>query len=294
MLVFMARYVSFLGLLALFGSVVPQILMFYRGRRKDAAVSWLLVSAISAALLGPIFALNYLFVFILYGIVYGIFLKEKDGASRIVISAASVWCLLLFVWVMANYLFFGLNPLEEFTKTARIFWALNIGRYYDYGIPVAQITDIENMVSGIMVFFTKSAAGWSVITGLSGSWFVYYLLRRHIQVPALPSLTAFRLPDFYIWALMLSIILYMAGSGGNHILSVTASNLGIVLIGGYILSGLGLVIAMMGSWNFTVFTKVFALLFIILFLRGVFFFLILGVIDVWADFRKRLGLYKNR
>jgi len=133
MLVFMAHYVSFLGLLALFASVVPQILMFHRGRHKDALISWMLVWVVSAAVLGLGFALNYLITFVFYGVVYGIFLKEKDGAARIVVNAASVWCLLLFAWVITNYMFFDLNPLEEFTKTARVFWALNIGRYYDYG-----------------------------------------------------------------------------------------------------------------------------------------------------------------
>ncbi len=295
-LVSLSGFIPVAGIILLFLSVVPQLILITKRRQYLYSIfSWLLVFFFIGLLKGWGFSSNYIFLFFIYALWFSYLIKRPRKPYIVIVNAAVIWCLLIFMWTGLNYIFFKINLLEEIVKLAKISAAFSIGKYYDFGLQYSQIEMMDNSINGIIEFFTKSAVGWVLITGLIGSWFVYYTLGRYIYMPELPPIKKFRLSEGYIWFLIFAVILYVFGGklSGDNMPIVLALNIGVVLLGGYFLSGFGLIISLMARWNFSMFMKFLAIFFLFIFLRGIYFFIIFGIVDVWVNFRKRWQSNKN-
>lgn len=291
-LVLLSGFIPVAGIILLFLSVVPQLILLRKRQYFYSVFSWLSVFVILGLVKGWGFTGNYIFLFCLYAIWFNFLIKKVQKPYIPLINAAAAWCILLFVWAGLNYVFFKVNLLEELVKLVRVSGAISIGKYYDLGLPYSQIAVMDSAVNNIIEFFTRSAIGWMIITGITGSWSVYYTLSRYTETPRPPAIKEFRFPESYIWFLILAVILYMAGGRlqENNMLILMAWNMGVVLLGGYFLCGFGLMISIMTRWNFPMFMKFIMIFSLFIFLRGIYFFMIIGIVDVWVNFRKRMNL----
>ncbi|MBN2407317.1 MAG: DUF2232 domain-containing protein [Elusimicrobia bacterium] len=295
LLVLVSGYMSFFGIFFLFISVVPQLLLLCAGRYALAAVSWLAVFSAAVMLRGAGFAALYILIFVPYALWFRNVLGIKMSPYSRIVNAALMWVFIFLVLGAAGYLLTGFNILAETVRSAKIAAGLSIGWYYDFGIPQQQIDIIENSVKSFIVFFRNSFFGWSMITGFLGSWMVYHGAAGSGFTEPLPPVKKIRLPEQYIWFLIAAIALYLAGTRwpGQKLLTLMGSNMGMVLLVGYFLSGIGLAVTVMMNLNISHFMRLIVLLFMLFFAYGIYVFILLGIVDVWVDFRRRWS-FKDR
>lgn len=107
----------------------------------------------------------------------------------------------------------------------------------------------------------------------------------HEKVASQLKLLEYRVPDFFIWVVMIAFLLTMVGFGGKAIVVLAANivNVGIVL---YFFQGLAVLEVFLNSIRAGVFTRI--LTYIILVGQMLLVLSIIGLIDYWVDFRSRI------
>ncbi|MFC2062076.1 DUF2232 domain-containing protein [Elusimicrobiota bacterium] len=287
--VVLSGFIQGFGVIFLFLSVVPQITFLRVKKYSYAAWSWLLVCAAIGLLRSWNFILLYLFMFVFYSIWYSVILKWESKPYSKVLNASMCWIVLLIFWGIFNKIVLNVNVLENIIKDIKIVGALTIGKYYDFGLPQAQVDLIEKSMKNIIVFFKKSFIGCCFTAGVIGSWAVYHSIGKMMPVKPLPSVKMFRLPEKYIWFLIGAGFFYIMGIklSEYNVLAIMGINMGVVLLCGYFLSGLGLSVALMTNLNISGLLRFIILFFFFLFLRGIYIFIVIGIADVWFNFRKK-------
>lgn len=116
---------------------------------------------------------------------------------------------------------------------------------------------------------------------------------RFEKIASQIRLLEFRVPDIFIWITMFSFLLSFL-KAGNETMTLVSMNIFNSLMGIYFLQGLAVLEVFLLVFRAGTFTRVFTYLVVV----GQFFFLvsIVGIIDFWADFRKRLrnrGIRQN-
>ncbi|MFH1415251.1 MAG: DUF2232 domain-containing protein [Elusimicrobiota bacterium] len=289
MLVLSAQFVPAAGILLLFLSIVPQLILFFEKKYISALIVWFTVSAASVFAIGWNFSGTYVFLFLVYTIVFSFMLIKGKRPYTVILLSSVLWCSIVMVWVGYNRIFLEVNLLEQIIKLTKITGAVSIGKYYDFGLPYSQIEHMGKAFSSMIGFISRSAVGWMFITGIAGSWIVYYAASRYLPVPGLPPIILFRLPESYVWVMIAALILFMAGRNytENNMAVLLASNTGVVILGGYFLSGLGVVAFFMARWRISFFFRSAVMVFLLIFLRGMYLFIIFGIMDVWMNFRNK-------
>lgn len=294
--VFFSGLIPIFGIFLLFISIIPQMVLFTNKRNKQAFLSWLILVIILYIYKGAGFTLSYTAIFFIWSGLYLELIKKTKTPHLIILNASICWAVIVFLWVGLYYLFLKINLLKELVTFIKMSGAISIGKYYDIGFPYSQIEIIDRSVQGFIDFLIKGSGGWMIIIGVFGTWINYSVLSRNILLQKLPSMAKFRFPDNCIWVLICSVLLYMLGRSipGNNIILLTSINLGIVLLCGYFLSGFGLVFNFMNKLNVPTFMKFIIIIFLFIFLKGLYLFLLLGLVDVWVDFRKKMKLKNER
>jgi hypothetical protein len=253
LILFISGLIPVFGFVLLFLSIVPQVILLRKKEYSSLIFSWISVLLFVFLLRGWRFGLNYVFLFIPYALCFNTLIGRNIKPLRAVVLSAMYWCVLFMVWIGGVYFIFKVNFFEEIFRLSRIAGATSMGKYYDFGLNSGQMSLLNGSFSSMIEFFLSSAVGWIIIVSVIGSWIVYHVLSKHAYAGRLAAIKLFRLPENYIWFLMAAIVLYIAGSKFyvNNTLTLIGSNMGIVLLGGYLLSGLGLVLYFMTNWGFS-------------------------------------------
>jgi hypothetical protein len=181
--------------------------------------------------------------------------------------------------------FLGLNLLDSLRAGLE-----EVGRQFfegkslsDFGISAdAVINQIPSMV------FLLEATALAFALMLDRKFALLFGL-RYEKVASQMRLLEFRVPDFLIWAVMLSFLLSFLGGVPTPVATV-ASNVFSCLMGAYFFQGLAVM-----EFSLLVFRvgAIFRLLIYLLVVGQLFFLLSpVGVIDYWVDFRQRLKRWK--
>ena len=130
------------------------------------------------------------------------------------------------------------------------------------------VTLVISLASGLM--FEKRAYAW--------------LKAPREKVASQLKLLEFRLPDFIIWPMMLGFLL-VAKNFGSEALGIFGKNLAIIGCALFFFQGLSVVEATLRSFRAGVMVKVAVYLILV---TQALPLVVIGVIDYWVDFRKRL------
>ncbi len=279
-----------IGPAALFASVAPQIILVRRGFLPAAIISWALVLGTVYLIGGTDFFAVYGVLFFLYGLWYIKVLSSSPAPGGRIIKASAAWVLLAGILGLGAYFYRGVNLVELFFLDLRISAGGLAGRYIDMGVPEGG----EAALSLISLLF-KGFGGFLAIASLGGSLLVYWIISRFGGEKALPDFDSFRVPEEIIWVLLGAAALFMAGTtffpGG--IKEMAGANLGIFLLGIYMVGGAALVLFLMRLWRLSPFLRA-ALFFMLIFLwGGIYIMTILGIADVWIDFREKSSSAKE-
>jgi uncharacterized protein YybS (DUF2232 family) len=112
-----------------------------------------------------------------------------------------------------------------------------------------------------------------------GNW----LLAKRAGFAPWPSSRQWRLPDWLIWGVILAMIATLASPAG-----MSAFGLNLLLILGllYFFQGLGVLGSLLDRWSVPPPLQALIYFLFIIQYYGVILIAILGLIDVWADFRR--------
>ncbi|MFW6134462.1 MAG: DUF2232 domain-containing protein [Elusimicrobiota bacterium] len=294
-LVVLTGIVPIFGIIPLFISVVPQIVMLQHSKYFSALFSWSIVSISVGLIFGWGFLPTYIFLFPVYGIAYTLILKFDMNQYKKILNCSLFWVFLFSVWFLFNYTVFNINLFEKFIGSIKATGALSIGKYYDLDMSYKQIEIINTAMRKTIDVFKTGFVGWSMIGAVLGSGIIYYILSLQGKIRPMPRIEDFRLSETLVWVLIAAGLFYMAGRnfGKYNLFFLIGSSTGIVLLGGYFLSGLGAILYFLTKWNVSVFMKFFILFVLFVFLKGMYLFIILGIVDVWINFRKRFSRTKG-
>jgi uncharacterized protein YybS (DUF2232 family) len=282
-----------LGQLAALFTPVPLILVYVDDRRKG--VISLIVSSTIIGILGgwhvaAVFILS--FGLMALGVSEGIQRRWRPE------SAALLGALLplAVLAIVGGYYFYriGKNPLgaiEEFlksnlTEAGKVYTQLG---FTDLANAIASISDsflynIVRLIPGILIATTVFQA--ASCYGLS-----LYIMIRKLKAPQVTdsiSFAAWHAPDVWVWGLIAGLSLIMVPGEAAWF---TGWNLAVIFAVVYLTQGVAIVDYYLKKARVQPFIR--GLLHtIILALPSVVFVIALGVVDIWADFRKVRGPVK--
>jgi hypothetical protein len=290
--ILLAHIIPIAGILFLFVSVVPQVILLLKKNYVQAAASWLVLFVVLGFALGWGFSVNYVLFFMIYGVVYGLFIEKENTPSAAIIKGASIACLLIFLWLTASAVIFKSNLIEEIVKLIKITAAISIGKQYDIIPLFSQIEIMDSYIGSKISFFSASLFGWGFTICIVGAWLIYYILSKYGYAIQLPLIRKFRLPETYIWLLISAVVMYLVGQKfyENNIATLLALNFGVVLFAAYFISGLGLINSLLVKLKFSLFLRFLMVIFLFFFFKAAYFFIGIGIFDVWVNFRKKFAL----
>lgn len=185
-----------------------------------------------------------------------------------------------FITGIKGYLEFVVSEIARLQQTSGVSGA-QTAYLAEHGAEVASF--VFNVIPSLIFVFALIA----VVVNLLFS-------RRFIRLPHLFSghtwdVAAFRISDFYIWAVILAAAVFFAGRYVVHTdyLEFIGINAIIAMAAVYFLQGLAVTAFFLRRVRFPL-IKIAAYIFIILFFQTVGILVVgLGLADVWVDFRRR-------
>ena len=267
---------------------VPIIVTYVRDGRAEGLTALLATGAIVAALLGWHIAAILFFSFGLMAIGTGEGMHRRLRPESIVviggllpIAAAGV--------VLSYYLaHMGKNPVtlleghlrDSLAEAARLYSSLGLK---DMASLVTSVTDT------FVHYLVRLVPGITVATSLIQAACCFTLARAAIlrktgavSISPQPSLAAWHAPDAWVWGLIAALALIMVP---NEVARWTGLNCAIVFSVVYLVQGIAIVEHVLRKARIKAVARslIHAL---ILALPTIVFVIALGVVDIWADFRK--------
>lgn len=273
---------------------VPLILMYGDDRRKGF-ISLILSSALIGFLGGwhvaAVFVLSFGLMAI--GISEGIRRRWRPESAALL---GAVLPLAILLIVSAYYFYrIGKNPvgaIEEFLRNSladagKVYTQLGLTELANAiaAIPDSFIYNIVRLIPGILIATTVFQA--ASCYGLS-----LYLMTRKLkttQVTDTVSFAAWHAPDVWIWGLIAGLTLIMIP---GETAWFTGWNIAIIFLVVYLAQGIAIVDYYLKKARVQPFIRGM-LHTIILALPSIVFVIALGVVDIWADFRKVRGPVKT-
>ena len=142
--------------------------------------------------------------------------------------------------------------------------------------------------------FLAAAPGWLIVGAVFLSVAGFLFLRRTLPHLAgarhpWPSLAAWRMPEGLIWFLLADLALILAGGRLGEWLRTPTWSVLVVLAHGYFINGLAVGVFVFRQWRAPRWLQVTALLGLALLPGALMFMILVGVLDTWWDWRRRLA-----
>jgi uncharacterized protein YybS (DUF2232 family) len=267
---------------------VPIIIAYVRNGRAEGLTALLATGAIVTALLGWHIAAILFFSFGLMAIGTAEGMHRRLSPESIV-ALGGLLPLAIAGIVLAYYLAHtGKNPVtileghlrDSITEAAKLY--SNLG--------LKEMSSMVTSVSDTFVhYLVRLVPGITVATSLIQAACCFGLARAAIlrksgalPTPSLPSLAAWHAPDAWVWGLIATLALIMVPKEAARLIGL---NFAIVFSVVYLVQGIAIVEHVLRKARIQAVARslIHAL---ILALPTIVFVMALGVVDIWADFRK--------
>ena len=267
---------------------VPIIVTYVRDGRAEGLTTLFATGAIVAALLGWHIAAILFFSFGLMAIGTAEGMHRRLRPESIVVIGGLLPIATAGI-VLSYYLaHMGKNPVtlleghlrDSLAEAARLYSSLGLK---DMASLVTSVTDT------FVHYLVRLVPGITVATSLIQAAFCFALARAAIlrktgavPIPSQPSLAAWYAPDAWVWGLIAALALIMVP---NEAARLTGLNCAIVFSVVYLVQGIAIVDHVLRKARIKAVARslIHAL---ILALPTIVFVIALGVVDIWADFRK--------
>lgn len=292
---FVAGFViPLLGQVVALFTPVPLILVYVRNGKREGFISLIASSVIIGVIGGWQLAVILLFSFGLMaiGISEGMRRQWKPESCAL---AGGLLPLIVLAIVTALYVFkSGKNPvlaLDDYLRES----IAEAARFYTQ-LGLAEMANVISSISDTFVYyFVRLIPGIMIATSVFQAACCYGLsraliLRRPGASPALTntSLAAWHAPDVWVWGLIIALALIMVP---GEPAKFTGWNLAILYALLYLVQGIAIVEHYLRKGRIRPYIRGLIHT-LILALPSIVFVIALGIVDIWADFRKVRGPVK--
>lgn len=221
--------------------------------------------------------------------------QRKSPAESGAIALMTLSISWLLFWSLYG-MFTGTNPyldlltgmdalLEQLIAAYRTNSELSVDVLYSIGQIIADTREIlPKILPGLL-------AGMILVTVSLNMLISGALVRRLVPEKApWPPYSEWRLPDKAVWLLIFAFILLLVGTGG-----VKSTGLSLLLVSGmmYFFQGAAVVVHVLNRWNLPRAFRFFAYVLLLFQRYGMLLVAIVGIADIWADFRRLNHEEKN-
>lgn len=275
-------------------TLIPLPVFFYYtrlGRKKGLTLlrNSILLAAIGALIAGTLPKLLFSLTLVPIGIVFSnSFLDHKSP----IVAGLNGFLILGFTWLLywgSLTVLYQANPYNELL--------LQIDRGFSNGLMVyeksADLTPetIENLrraVNLLQEYFPKFLPGLLVSVLLSTTWLNLalgnWLLRIfRVEPNPWPEYSRWKLPDQMVWLVIISGIIFLMLPGPVNLIGLNGLIICCTL---YFFQGLAIAASLLNRWSVPGFFRVLIYALIFIQTYGIIILSFLGLLDVWADFRK--------
>lgn len=292
-ILYLGSAVPLVGMLLIFLSPVPLVIIEMRHDLRRGFVALLAGSLIVLALEGPVQGLSYALGFSVLGLALGRIIELKRSAVEILAwgSLVSLACKLTLVVIMFQVT--GLNPMNlDMSGMER---TLDMALRLPVGLEqaAAMKQQLEAMMKVLPLIIPATMILVSVIDTLLCFWITGKVVHRlsRVDLPQLPPFARWRFPVSVLWAFMGALLCMVLGARDPRFAFLTRVGLNLQVLTQFIfvLQGMSLAAWFMNraGWSRTLRNFVLVLLFLIPLFSTVANYA--GIFDMCWDFRSRIG-----
>lgn len=292
-ILYLGSAVPLVGMLLIFLSPVPLVIIEMRHDLRRGFVALLAGSLIVLALEGPVQGLSYALGFSVLGLALGRIIELKRSAVEILAwgSLVSLACKLTLAVIMFQVT--GLNPMNlDMSGMER---TLDMALRLPVGLEqaAAMKQQLEAMMKVLPLIIPATMILVSVIDTLLCFWITGKVVHRlsRVDLPQLPPFARWRFPVSVLWAFMGALLCMVLGARDPRFAFLTRVGLNLQVLTQFIfvLQGMSLAAWFMNraGWSRTLRNFVLVLLFLIPLFSTVVNYA--GIFDMCWDFRSRIG-----
>lgn len=215
--------------------------------------------------------------------------RENEPALRAGIKSVVY---LVLVWLISGWLV-GLatqsNAYLELRQSVDHGFEATFAMYRDSGrFPAKDLEEIKLFIAQLREQVARLFPALLLVSIISTVWLNIVVGQRLLKRKD-PSRTNredlknWHLPDFLVWLVILTGIALLVPAERLNTLGL---NMGLVLLVLYLTQGLAIVSSMMQKWSLPKAVRVITYILLFLQVYGIGFVAVLGLADVWVDFRK--------
>jgi len=273
----------------------PLVILGMRHDLGKAVLGLFVASILIMLILGPVGSLFFFLGFGVLGVGLGFLARKLDSGVEIIlygilVSLGSKLLLMVIASKLTGVNPFSLDPSEMQQILDRVF-----AFYEQRGLGGDNLSAVKEQISmsvKLMPLIFPALLTVAAAVDCYLSYVVSRVILRRVRsaiLPPLPSFSEWRFPKSVFWALLVSVILTIAGSRGTpwNIWIKTGTNLRLLVNVVFLLQGLSLAWWFLSRKKVHIFIKV-ALTGLVLFIPFMSqVALLLGIIDMWFDLRLR-------
>lgn len=277
-------YLAPIGIILTFLCPVPLILVVVRNNLKSGILSLIVATLLVNFFSNPFDAFMFFVWFGSVGLIYGISIKKKLSAGKIILSGSIASFLGIVIFLGLSILFLHFNPLNKIIQQVNKLLEEMINYYKEIGIKEREIEALANL----KVVFPKIIPFFIFLISLVLSY-LYFLTtqfifqRMNYYVPVLPPFKMWRLSFSFVWGFILGKILTFIKLNPHNFLFILGINLDFIFSFLFFLMGVSVIAFFMEKYNFPKILKLAGYLLSMIF--GVIIYWV-GVLDIFLNFRK--------
>ncbi|OFX12942.1 MAG: hypothetical protein A2V59_01915 [Armatimonadetes bacterium RBG_19FT_COMBO_69_19] len=200
------------GIASTYISPIPLTVLVVRRGIRVAVLAALVAAGISAAVGGPLTGLTIVLTFAPLGIALGAVLRARKPATTALLICTVVATASILANLAITLAISGFNPIVTMIEGMRQGQQSAVGFYRGLGISPEQMEQISGVMRQVVELMPRIIPLIIVIGGLTTAYVNFevtrFVLRRFaLPVPALPPMSSWRVPAFFLWSLPVALTL---------------------------------------------------------------------------------------
>lgn len=307
MILFTVSAMAALAILPFFGFIslafipVPAALLLCMNRYRDAVIC-----AIAGTVI--LFIFNYILALVLLAVIAGVsfyyrHIKDKDKIIKpaySVLILAAIFASSILIYLLAESAAIGSNAFSQLIvkyneSVKNIFSQQFLDEMRSVMIiDSSQLETAAKQTQDMFLFMPKLFPGLLAVffglTGLLNYYFSYFFFRRYqVKVPQPVSIKEWDVPWYCCWGVIAGIVCLVIpkfNDAYDGILDIAGYNLIIAFGTLYLLLGIAVLWGLLERFKVRNSVKIFIIVIVFLFFGFLIILPVLGLIDIWANFRK--------
>ncbi len=216
--------------------------------------------------------------------------RENESAQRAGITSVGY---LVLVWLVTGWLV-GIatqsNPYLDLRQSLDKGFEATFALYRDSGrFPAGDLEEIKAFISQLREQVARLFPALLLTSIICTVWLntvvgQWLLRKRDPSRTGREDLKNWRLPELLVWPVIMTGLALLVP---NEKLNTLGLNVGLVLLVLYLSQGLAIVSSMMQKWSLPLAIRIITYSLLFLQIYGIGFVAVLGLADVWVDFRKQ-------